>query len=49
MRIFLDEISEVPGELYDKLIEDMFETNPEDWIGYDDSSEVGFEPTSSEF
>ena len=36
---FWKELEEVPGELLEDINDEMYETDPEDWMGYDDSTE----------
>jgi len=34
-----DEIKEAPSDFFDEAVEAMYETDPEDWVGYDDKCE----------
>ena len=34
-----DVIKEVPSDFFDEAVEAMYETDPEDWVGYDDKCE----------
>ena len=36
---FENEIKEIPGEIFDEAVEAIYETDPEDWVGYDDKCE----------
>jgi len=36
---FKDVIKEAPSDFFDEAVESMYETDPEDWVGYDDKSE----------
>lgn len=47
---FKDEIKEAPSDFFDETVESMYETEPEDWVGYDDKCEdIEFISESYEF
>lgn len=47
---FDDIIEDIPNDVFDETVEAMYETEPEDWVGYDDKCEdIEFISESYEF